>query len=218
MSTKIVTAVAHCSDRQPKLLVALGIRVRDGMYSPAGVLLYPNPPVVGATFTTQVSDADTTQGNVTGRGKPATSSRNTGASALFASIDKLRLYANMLWKGNAANLLVSGFYLSSDPTPHGIPDVPVIKSIKDGKLALSAKILLAKTTSTLNKKKESVTNIVQTSATNTPGSFVTVLEIKNMHKLVIPNLTYGKQMWYQVARSNAAGQSAFSSPVSFIAQ
>jgi hypothetical protein len=218
MSTKIVTAVSHCSAEQPKLLIALGIRVRDAMYSTAGALLYPSPPVSAATFATQVGGADTTQGNAAERGKPATTTRNVNAGTLFTSLDKLKMYANSLWKGNAANLTASGFYLSSDPTPHGIPDVPVIKSISKGALALSAKILLAKTTSVLNKKKESVNNIVQTSATGLAGSFNTVLQIKNMHKLVVPNLTYNKEMWYQVARSNAAGQSAFSTPVPYIGQ
>ncbi|HEX7412435.1 MAG TPA: hypothetical protein VF411_00215 [Bacteroidia bacterium] len=218
MGSKIVTAVSHCGQDQPKLLVALGIRVRDAMYSTAGAVLYPSPPVTLTVFTAQVGTADTTQGNAAGRGTGATTTRNTGATTLFTSLDKLKLYANLTWKGNAANLRASGFYLSTDPVPHGIPAVPVIKEIKKGKLALSAKILLAKTTSVLNQKKESCNNIVQTSATGLAGSFTTVLQIKNMHKLVIPNLTYNKEMWYQVARSNAAGQSAFSTPVPYIGQ
>ena len=218
MSTRIVEAVMHCTQKEPDLVIDLGIRIRDGLYSPAGLALYATPPIDEATFAAQLDAADTAQGNAKTSGKGSTTTRNAAIFTLYTSIDKLRLYVNGLYKGDKEKLEVSGFDTSKDPAPHPIPDEPVIKSIKDGPVAHSAKILLAKTTSTLNKQKDSVTYIVQMAGTNVEASYVTVLEVKDSRHLLIPGLTRGVEQFFRVAKSNAAGKSPFSTPVSFIPQ
>ena len=55
-------------------------------------------------------------------------------------------------------------------------------------------------------------------ATDIEANYVTVLQVKNMHKLLIPNLTRSVEQFFRVARSNAAGQSPFSKGVGFIPQ
>ena len=220
MGSKIVTAVSHCGEGQHKLLVQLGIRVRDAYFTArdsSGALLYLNPPVSQATFTAQVGAADTAQGNVMGRGTSATTNRNTDTTSLFTSLGKLKLYANLQWSGNEANLRASGFYLSTDPVPHGIPAIPVIKSIKNGELPNSAKILYAKE-NPLTKEKGKIENIVQMATTNAEASFATVLETSSMRKLVIPNLRRGVEVFIRIARKNTAGHSAWSVVHPFILQ
>ena len=220
MGSKIVLAVMHCTEQEPKAVIALGIKVRDAMYSPAGVLLYSatSNPITAANFAGYVSVADSAQGNVKNRGTSATTARNTGVAALFTALGKLLLYANGLYKGNKTNLEAAGFDTSADPSPHPVPDAPVIKTIINGPLAHTAKIMLAKVTSILNKKKESVTYIVQMNTVNSAVGMTTVLTIKNQRKLVIPGLTRGKEIFFQISKSNAAGESPFSPIVGFVPQ
>ena len=218
MSSKVVTAVMHCTQQEPKEVIAVGIRVRDALYSPDGVALYANPPVDEATLTAQVAVAGTAQGNVKNGGKSATTTRDAEVATLFTLLGKLILYVNGLYKGDKAKLEASGFDTSDDPTPHPIPDQPVIKSIKDGALAHSAKITLAKITSTLNKKRDNVTYFVQMATTDVEANYVTVLETKDKDELLIPNLTRGVEQFFRVAKSNAAGKSPYSASVAFIPQ
>ena len=218
MSTRIVEAVMHCSQREPDLVIDLAISVRDNLYSAEGVALYPTPPIDEATFAAQVDAADTAQGNAKTSGKVSTASRNAAIFALFTSLGKLILYVNGLYRGDKEKLEASGFDTSKDPSPHAIPDQPVIKRIENGPVAHSAKILLAKTTSTLDKQKESVTYFVQMAPANVEASYATVLEIKDGRELIIPGLTRGVEQFFRVAKSNAAGKSPYSAPVAFIPQ
>ena len=59
MSTKIVEAAMHCTQQQPDSVIDLGIRIRDGLYSTAGVALYPLPTVDETTFNAQLDAAMT---------------------------------------------------------------------------------------------------------------------------------------------------------------
>ncbi|MBI3501389.1 MAG: fibronectin type III domain-containing protein [Bacteroidetes bacterium] len=216
MSTKIATAVMHCTQQQPKKIIERGIKVRDGLYASP---LYATPPVTKANYTPLVDAAVTAQGDVKGGGKNATTARNTATTALFLTLEKLLLYVNGLYKGDKDKLSKSGFDISSEPAPHGIPDAPVIKKIENGDTPHSAKIFLAKTTSPLDTQKESVNFIVQMSDDDSADeNFKTVLQTKNQHKLVIANLTRGKEEFFRVAKANAKGQSDWSNTVSFIPQ
>ena len=227
MSTKIVEAVMHCTGSEPVKIIDLGIKLRDNLYTasvlagtpPVATLLYPAPPVTLLVFKGLVDAAVTAQGKVKGGGAGATTTRDTAVSALFVAIGKLLLYANGLYKGIKADLIVSGFDVSADPSPHVIPDAPVIKSVKDGKLPHSAKIMLAKITSTLSTQKESYTYTVQMAlVADLEANYRQVLQIKDSRKLVIAGLTRGAEVFFRICRSNAAGQSDWSEVVPFMPQ
>jgi hypothetical protein len=217
MSTKIITAVMHCKQKEHSKIIERGIKVRDGLY--ANIILYPAPPTDAVHFTMLLDAAITAQGDAKGGGKPATTARNTATDALFATLENLVLYVNGLFKGDKDKLSKSGFDTSNDPAPNGIPAAPVIKRIENGDTPHSAKIFLAKTTSSLNTLKESVTYILQMAEdASKEENFRTVLQIKNQHKLVVVNLTRGREEFFRIAESNSTGQSDWSETASFIPQ
>jgi len=217
MATKIVTAVMHCTADQPRKIVERGIKVRDGLF--ANIILYPAPPITPVNFNILLDTAITAEAEVKGGGKTATTNRNTATNALFVMLEALILYVNGLYRGDKDKLSKSGFDTSNDPAPHGIPDAPVIKRIQSGNTPHSAKIFLAKTTSSLNTLKESVTYTVQIAEdASKEENFKTVLQTKNQRLLLIPNLTRGKEEFIRIAKSNSKGQSDWSETVPFMPQ
>ncbi len=214
MAAKITVATMGCTKNEPLKVIKRGFSVLDGIYEHATE--YATPVVTQLVFEPKVTKANSDQVNVKIVGVVV---RDASTHDLFASLDLLILYTNGLYKGKPEKLKLSGFGLSSDPSPHGLPIVPVIDRIVKGGFTLSSKIFLVKKTGGEVTKREKVNNIVQIAvAGEDPLVWVTVLETTNSRKLLILDCVKGKELLMRVAKSNAAGQSDWSAPVPYIPQ
>ncbi len=214
MATKITVATMGCAKNEPLKIIKRGFSVRDGIYEYETE--FATPVVTRVIFEAKLEKANSDQINVKTVGVVV---RDASSFDLFGILDLLCLYTNGLYKGKPEKLKLSGFGLSSDPSPHGIAAIPVIDRIVKGGFTLSMKIHLVKKTGGEVAKREKVNYIVQVAVAGTdPLVWKTVLETSNSRKLLILDCVEGKKLMVRIAKSNAAGQSDWSSPVSYIPQ
>lgn len=206
-------AVMHCKKTELKKVVSLGQKVyNDGVYKNTGAYANPNPD--DATFKGQVKDAVETVAAATGGGVDETALARKMVGILFDTMKNVSLpYVNGLYLNDEANLLLSGYDVNDVPVVHGIPDPVVIKRIVDGPLTHSAKIFIDKPA---NAKKQRLTYTVFMSYDDVEANYKPVLSVTNMTKLIVPNLTRGKEVWFYVIAGNAAGGSETVSGVKFL--
>jgi len=216
MATRIPTAAMHCNVRQHQEVINRGEKVLDGLFERPD--LYPDPSIPKTVFTAQLKEAKDCQAVVKGAGTMATTLRNDAVKILFDSLGELLLFTNLKQKGNAPNLLASGFPLRKEPTPLSIPDAPLIHEIKKGSGENSAKIELVKGQGLKYNQKERLEYIVQMAfASEEERVYDTVFQTKNQYKLIITNLIRGKEVYFRVAALNSKGQSEWSFEKPFIA-
>lgn len=217
MATRTPVAVMHCTVKQHPKVIHRGENVLSGLYQRPD--LYPGPLILQTVFAEQVQTARACQAMVKGGGIKATVKRDGAVKALFESLSILLLFTNLKQKGNAPNLLASGFPLKKDPTPLSIPEAPNILYIKKGLGNNSAKIELAKGQGEKYKQKERLEYIVQMAfASEEERVFETVLVTKNQYKLFLEDLLRGKEVYFRVACRNSRGQSFWSNEIPFIPQ
>ena len=214
MAQKIVFATMGCSKHEPKLVIERGFKVLNGAYE--NLTLYPHLPKDEEEFTGVLNAANFDEQNVKTVGVVV---RDASTAKLFGVLDETVLYTNGLYKGNAEKLKLSGFGLSNDPSPHGVPIPPVIDRIEKGKFTLSAKIFLTRKKGGETAKKERVNYIVQVAVVGAdPLVWTTDLQTTSSRKLVLLNRVKGKELLIRVAKSNSAGQSDWSNNSPFIPQ
>jgi hypothetical protein len=213
-------AIMGCTEKQYPKVIERGASVKGGYYKRPD--LYPNPVIAENIFVNQLDAASNAQVLVKGGGKKATTTRNVEVGKLFVMLRySLLAQVNELYEGNRVKLEASGFGVSKEPSPLEIPDPPYIRRIEDANFGGSygAKIILAQKSNPLERKKERYTYVVQISRKGDDDeSYVTVLMIQNMHKLIVQGLKRGEEVYIRVARSNAHGMSRWSEPRNFIAR
>jgi hypothetical protein len=217
MAQRMALAVLHCTKKQPEKVINLGNRLLDGLY--VKILLFPDPPIAKADFKILLKAASESQTEADGGGIKDTGQRDQDVLALFEVIKELRDYVNRLYKGNKVNILDSGFDANTEPSPHSLPDVPIIKEIRIGPLPHSVKIILSKKRNSQILRHESLDYIVQMAID--PGmdeNFDTVLITRNQYHLIIDKLTRGKEIFIRIATKNSRGQSDWSNVTSFVSQ
>lgn len=193
----------------------LAARVIEGYTDNPAVFPNPQPPIISLTaendkLAALISEA---KGN-----HLKTVERNEQCKKVYDLLnDKGKPFVNGKAKGDEAIILLSGFFASKTPQPRSIPAQVVIKRIADGAVSHSAKIFLAKITSPLNEKSESLIYTVQM-ADGSLSEFRTVLQTTNQRKLVITNLVRAREVFFRIAASNSRGQGDWSDTVPFIGE
>ena len=210
-------AVLHCTKRQPLKVTNLGIRLRDGLY--AKPLVFPSPPKSLAAFNVLLDAAIKSSSLAKGGGVKDTANQRAAVLALFEVISELRDFVNRLHKGNKVNILASGFDTNKEASLHGLPEIPVIKYIALGPGPHCLKIHLVKRNSETDAAWEKLTYMVQVAFDpDLDENFKTVLVEDNQYKLILTNLTRGKEIFIRIAAKNARGWSDWSSVHPFIPQ
>ena len=215
---RILIAVMHCTIKQPKKIIATGIRVRDQLF--ANILLFATPPVTLLVFKGQLDKAVAAQAVVEdGKGSVTdTAIRDAETLALFLMLNPLLLYyVNGLYKGNKVNLLASGFEVSNEPNPKPAPSIPVVRKVVMTDLDLhTAKVYLAPFP--VVEGGRGLANYILQIAVGPPleENFKTVLTTTNSRKLFMKNLTRGVEIHIRLCASNSRGTSAWSTIVDFM--
>jgi hypothetical protein len=217
MAQRMAMAVLHCTKKQHEKVINLGNRLIDGLY--VKILLFPDPLIPKADFKILLKAASESQTEADGGGIKDTGQRDEDVLTLFEAIKELRDYVNRLYKGNKVNILASGFDANIEPTPHSLPDVPIIKEIRIGPLPHSVKIILTKKRNSQILRQESLDYIVQMAIDpSMEENFDTVLITRNQYHLIIDKLTRGKEIFIRIAAKNSRGQSDWSNVASFVPQ
>jgi hypothetical protein len=215
--------VMHCTAKQTVQVYILAGRVlNEGVYFNTSVFL--DPTVLPALFTAAYTKFGVLVGQAKGD-KKATKQRNDQSVLVYGLLLQLLLYVKQLAAGDAAIINLSGFDLNDQPEKTVAPETPVIKSVKEGKVGGTYKVLLTrKQAKVLLAKKANATNgharfSVQTSATpTTESSWNTVLDAAASSKLIFGGLISGVKIYIRVYATNVAGRSAASAPFPFIPQ
>jgi hypothetical protein len=214
---RIEKAVMHCSVKQPKDIIIVGVKVRDTLYP--HVTEYALPPVDEADFIAAVAKAIVSQGKVKGGSTEDTAQRDDDVKDLFTLMNPTLInYVNGLYVGQKAKLLLSGFDVSNDPSPRNVPSIPVIKTVLMSGLANTAKVVLEPFDPQPDGTRGVVNITIQTSETEVDTDFRTVLTTTNSKKLLIPGLARGKETHIRINATNARGTSAWSAVYHFIPQ
>ena len=217
MGARIAKAIIGCTVKQPDKVVETGINVLSQMYeNPAE---YTTPPRTKIIFSGIVDDAAASQAASKNRGKLEIATRDTDVGTLFTVLeDEYVPYVNGLYKGNRVKLLLSGLPVTTDSSPVGLPDAPVIDHINDGPDPHSAKIFLKRSKGGAKKKKGNLTyNVYQSSdPAMAASSFKLVLTVTSMNKLVVGGLTRAVEVAFAVSCRNSAGSTDMSAPVKFL--
>jgi hypothetical protein len=209
-------AVMHCTAKEHARLIDRGTLVVAGLNANSTIYPDPNPKPDELSLEVGLLVTLSGQAKVNTQKKEA---RDQQASKLFGMLLEETHYVNKVAKGDRATILLSGFEASAEPSPRPVPDVPVIKRVENGSAPHSAKIFLAKTTSVLNTKKESLNYIVQMCTDDSKEeNWKTVLHTQNSKKLLVLNLVRGQEYFFRISALNARGQSDWSETVAFIAQ
>jgi hypothetical protein len=173
------------------------------------VAVFPSPDPTVAALTTENTKLDAAI-----KAKDGSHQKNKACDAqslVVFNLLKMELaYVNKIAKGDKANILLSGFDSSNEPSPHEIPDMVVIKRIEDGKAPHSAKIFIEPLNGAEHYKVEST--ITPDNAT----SWKTVLDPASLHHLVITGLVRGQETWFRVTGGNSHGWGTPSESVPFL--
>jgi len=217
MGAKIAKAKIGCTVKQPEQVLEVGINVLTQMYS--NTSQYQNTPRTKPIFSGIVNDAGSAIAAAKNRGKLEIATRDNKVGILFSVLeDEYVPYANGLYKGDRVNLLLSGLPVTTDSSPVGLPDTPVIDHINDGPDPHSAKIFLKRSKGGAKKKKGNLTyNVYQSSdPAMAASSFKLVLTVTSMNKLVVGGLTRAVEVAFAVSCRNSAGSTDMSAPVKFL--
>jgi hypothetical protein len=95
-------------------------------------LLFPNPPVSVADFTTHVDALEAKQGLMPYGGRTATMERDSALTVVNTDLALLRTYVNMVAQGNVTVITRSGFPVSRTPQPSEPTPRVVIRKVKAG--------------------------------------------------------------------------------------
>ena len=142
--------------------------------------------------------------------------RDSMALVIMEDLQNLLPPVNKVAAGDPAIIAQSGFDSSADPTPSSIPNQVMIKRIVNGKTSQTGKIYIdsmGQSRLTFHIRISTVAN----APINDP-SWTTVMQTTSSRKLIIPNLTRGKEVFVQVNAMNTAGTGLWSESFPFILQ
>jgi hypothetical protein len=209
-------AVMHCTAKETSTLVDRSNNVITGLSSNTNTYPQPNPAVDELKAETSILAELSGQAKGSSQKKQA---RDQQAIKVYGMLLAESNYVNSVAKGDKAIILLSGFDVSAEPSPHPVPDVPVIKRIEDGNAPHSAKIFLAKITSPLLTTREKLTFIVQMCTDDSKEeNWKTVLQTQNSKSLILLSLVRKEEYLFRIAVMNARGQSDWSETASFVSQ
>ena len=208
-----IRAVVHATVKSHVKLNKKALQVKKGMTDNAAT--FPGT----AVDVTKLSDDQALYATYIAGAKGNTvvkAQRNSMALVILDDLQKLLPPVNIVANGDPAIIAQAGFDSSADPTPHSIPKQVVIKRMVNGAENQTAKIYIeAMGQSGLTFQVRITT--VPNAASNDP-SWVLVLQTTSSKKLIIPNLTRGKEVFIQINAMNAAGIGIWSDAKPFILQ
>jgi hypothetical protein len=205
-----------CSQDDYEAINELGTRVYDTLY--ANPLIYPNPPKTNVQLKTVLDLSIDAQSNVKGGGKQATTRRNNRSKVLHDMLEQeILTYVNGLWRGNKENLELSGFPVSKEPEPHGVPETPVIKRIEKGPVPGSVKIILEPRSGSDIQKKERLMYFVY-KGTDPINSTTDeqVLTTSNSKAIIITGVQRAVDYFYTLFAHNGKNGSELATKVRFM--
>jgi hypothetical protein len=216
MARKRFCAIMGCSKRDYQDINELGVRVCEIMY--ANPEIYSHPPLTDLQLRAKVDLCLDAQANVEGGSIKDTVNRNVKLADLHETLKyDFLIYVNGLWMGNEKNLVLSGFPLCKEPTPHGVPETPVIKRIVNGAEPGTVKIMLEKRTGPQNERRDSLLYTVYMSKDLTDDStLIRVLTTSNSRALIVRDVPKESVIYYCVSAHRGSVESKLSAKVKYM--
>ena len=218
MSTKEYLAIMGCTKDDHKTINVLGGNIYTNLYvDNAGMYLLP--PITKVDFKAQldISVAAETKAEEE-RGKQDIIDRDEQSAIFYDMMNiELKPYVNKLYRGNKANLAKSGFRVSKEPKPHGLPLPPKCQRAAKGEENSTVKFFLAKLAWPDGQSPEKLTFFVYVSEDpDKMDNLKMVCKTTNSRKLIARNVTRGKDLYYYITAQNAAGESDYSDRIKFM--
>lgn len=204
-------AVMGCTPKQPSKVLTLVSRVHDGYNDNLTVFATPVPTLI--ILAAGRDDLGLLIAEAKGNHQKKIERDEKCIEVYNLLINDAIPYVNSIANGDQSIINLSGFRANKEPSPKGIPAKVVIKKVIDGKSPNSAKIIIENMGSELLYK-------VQTSpyVAGSEPSFAPALETTSSRKLLLENLTKGREILIRVAASNTKGMGEWSENYSFISR
>jgi hypothetical protein len=209
---EIIVAVLYLRKTDFAGITKLGTRILNkGIY--VETTLYATPVVSKTEFEKQLQAAIDAVALADKGGSKA--DRKKQIDLFFKMLRKLVNYVNGLYEDMPVELEKSGFDTNAIPTPHALPDQPIIKKIIKGNEPGTIIIKLAPFTGLDKNKRERRTFIVLVFADAVTQEFDTVFTGTNSRKIVVENVPLMTTLYYTVIIRNAAGPSELASKIKY---
>jgi len=213
MGTKISTVALGYPEKDYNGMLSVSKNTYDnGLYSTLYMALFPDTQTSKVDYKTQLdkSDAAETRVNEGGSTHDTTVRNNEFASLHVMNVANVN-YVNQLFRGNKINLEKSGFPLSKEPSPIGVPDPVVIRKATNGPVPGSVKLFINPMTGALSKKRTPrIYYIFVTDDPNSTDNLKCVLHTTSSRKLIVTGVTRGKDQYYYITCETSAGESELS--------
>jgi hypothetical protein len=218
MAKKVYTAIMGCGPEEHDQINVVGQNVYDNMYDKYAAM-FVTPPVADADFLKQVTNSTAAQTRaLESGGKQDIADRNTESRLTYDMLNvKTKPYVNNLYRGDKSKLSKSGFRISKEPEPHGVPLAPRCKYAKNGKEQGSVKFILEKLAFPEGQPRETLKfYIYMTEDPESVENLKLVVKGASTRNLIVKNVTRGKDYYYYITAMNSAGESERSERIRYM--
>ncbi len=210
MKRKAKVALHISSFRDFNGVLALANRVIQGMTDNAA--LFPNPDPLISKLEDSAERLSNRIAAAKNRDKQKIQDRNEESAFLLNELGVEGDYVDKIADGDRANILLSGFDASDDPSPRPAPVKVIIRRVEAGAEPHSAKVLIdAQPAGTVYTLQICPAPLNET-------DFKEIGQFTSSKKLVARDLERAKEYFFRVKGFNTRGEGEWSDPVVFLAQ